>query len=78
METRGADDVVIAALVQQLGVTWTRAEQERRLFALCVHVQATLSQRHGATYRTPDVGVVPATYTAEVKEMLGEILPEIG
>lgn len=70
MATDSTADVVILTLVQQLGVQWTRGEQERRLFPLCVQVQAELLRRHGATYRTPDVSQVPEMYEAEVKEML--------
>ena len=73
---RGA--VLIRDLVQQLGVTWSRSEQERRLFALCVQVQATLMQRYGHDYQIPDISVVPRAYTEEAKEIIGEELSQSG
>ena len=62
--------MTILELVQQLGVQWTRSEQERRLFALCVQVQATLRERHGDAYHTPDVSQVPEGYVHEAKEIV--------
>ena len=66
--------MLIIALVKGLGVTWTRGEQERRLFPLCVQVQAQLAARHGPAYHTPHISQVPETYCAEAKEMLGALL----
>ena len=68
----------VLTLVQQLGVQWTRSEQERRLFPLCVQVQAELMRRHGDTYRTPDVSQVPEAYTEEAKEIIGAELLQSG
>lgn len=68
----------VLTLVRALGVEWTRAEQEQRLFSLCIQVQATLAQRHGRAYHTTHVSQVPATYGAEAKELVREILPQIG
>ena len=65
----------ILALAQAVGVQWTRREQERRLFHLCVQVQARLAERHGAAYRTPDVSRVPEAYQDEAKEIIGAEFP---
>lgn len=67
--------MTILELVQQLGVQWTRSEQERRLFALCVQVQAALAQRHGEAYTTADVSQVPAAFVDEAKEIIGAQFP---
>ena len=64
----------ILALVQAVGVEWTRAQQERRLFHLCVHVHAMLMERHGKAYDTSDVGQVPERYADEAKEIVREKL----
>lgn len=63
--------VRILALVKACGVQWSRQEQERRLFPLCVHVQAVLMERHGRNYTTCEVGLVPDEYVDEVKEIIG-------
>ena len=56
-------------------VTWTTTERERRLFHVCVQVQATLMARYPG-YQTPSVHTVPDALAAEVKEILREILPQ--
>ena len=65
----------ILTLVQALGVQWTREEQERRLFPLCVQVQAELWRRYGARYTTADVSQVPEAYELEAKEIIGAEFP---
>jgi hypothetical protein len=70
MEENPSDYVVIASLLPALGVQWTPVEQERRLFVLCVQVQATLRGRHGRRYETPDVSLVPVAYVDEAKELM--------
>ena len=64
--------LTVLDLVRELGVQWTRQERERRLFPLCVQVQAELWRRHGDRYTTPDVSQVPEAYEAEVKEIIVE------
>lgn len=61
--------MLIWTLVQQLGVDWPRAERQRRLFHVCVRVQATLMARYPG-YQTTSVHTVPEAVVDEVKEML--------
>lgn len=68
----------IVALLREMGVQWTRNEQERRLFPLCVQVQARLHERYGVAYQTTSVSQVPDAYMEDVKEMMGEILSQVG
>lgn len=65
--------MLIWTLVKPL-VAWSQAERERRLFHLCVQVQAALMARYPG-YTTPSVHTVPEAVvddvTILVKEMLG-------
>lgn len=65
--------MLIWPLVQDLGVAWSRTERERRLFALCCQVQATLSARYPG-YTTPQVHEVPAALVEETQTILEELL----
>lgn len=64
--------MLIWTLVQPL-VTWSRTERERRLFHVCVQVQAQLMARYPG-YQTGTVHTVPDALEGEVKEMLSQIL----
>jgi hypothetical protein len=64
-------------LLEQAGVRWSRNERERRLFHVCVQVQARLIERY-PDYTVPQVHVVPEALVDEVKEMLDEVLFAVG
>jgi quercetin dioxygenase-like cupin family protein len=55
-------------------VTWSRAERERRLFHVCVQVQARLLARY-PDYHTTEVYVIPPAVAAEVQTMLTTLVP---
>lgn len=64
--------MLIWTLVEPL-VTWTVAERERRLFQVCVQVQAQLMARY-PDYHTVNQHTVPDALAEEVKEILYAIL----
>lgn len=64
--------MLIWDLVKPL-VTWSRVERERRLFSLCVQVQATLMTRYPG-YQTTSQHEIPAALAAEAETLIKEIL----
>jgi hypothetical protein len=65
--------MLIWHLVQQLGVRWSRGERARRLFRLCVQVQARLMARY-PDYHNLQVHHIPPAVVEEVEDMLSDIL----
>lgn len=65
--------MLIWTLLQDLGIRWTPAQREQRLFPVCCVVQATLSARHPG-YTTPGVHDVPRALVEETREIIRQIL----